>query len=147
MLTFQCVQPVGSIQLYPGYNSSTSSYTTLASTINPNATLTANCTTTYTCPLSHLNSGFTPYANDLTATSCIRFLLRQPLHQPITTRPRLSPRTTLFMHGQWRITTSRRRPNGQTTCTTIFLGSLNTSVCASLIQEIYQHPHSIRESC
>ncbi|KAJ5145910.1 uncharacterized protein N7515_000474, partial [Penicillium bovifimosum] len=40
-----CVQAVGSIQTYSGYNTS-SAYTTLDSTINPSSTLTVNRTTT-----------------------------------------------------------------------------------------------------
>ncbi|QGA22187.1 hypothetical protein EYB26_009902 [Talaromyces marneffei] len=42
-----CVQPVGKILSYAGYNGSSTPYTTLASTINPNATLTANRSTTH----------------------------------------------------------------------------------------------------
>lgn len=67
-------------------------------------------------------------------------------NRPITTQRGVSPRTTLYAHRRWCITTSQRIPSSQTTCTTILLGSLSTSACAQLIQEVYWHPHSIQTS-
>lgn len=77
-LTLQCVQPVGSIQSYAGYDNSTVSYTTLASGIDPNGNLTEDRITTYTCP-SLIMTLFAPYADDLTTTSFTYLLLQQPL--------------------------------------------------------------------